>query len=62
MSDFCLVAKRLSVEIDGARVDEGAQSWEDLQEGNQYDTEFTVKEVLEFNEVYDKLCRDTVKE
>lgn len=60
VSDFCLVAKRLTVEPDGAKPTE--QSWEDKDHpnfgspGNQFDTDITVQGVLEHNNKYDELC------
>ena len=49
VSDYCLSAKRLSAEPhpEGPQADDP---------GNQFDTEQTFNEVLEHNEVYDRLC------
>lgn len=48
VSDFCLVDKRISVEVEPAP---GTET-----EANQFDTEQTVNEVLSHNEVHDRLC------
>ena len=56
MSDSCLTFKRISAEIDGARIEDGEVSWEDEETGNQYDTDQTVNEILAHNEVYDRIC------
>jgi hypothetical protein len=48
VSDFCLVDKRLSVEVAPAP---GADD-----PGNRYDTDQTVDEVIAHNEVHDRLC------
>ena len=61
-SDGCLNFKRISAEVDPARVDQGERSEEDKAAGNQYDTEQTVGEVLEHNEVYDRLCSPPEKQ
>lgn len=51
VSDFCLVAKRLSAEPAPApNVDDP---------GNRYDTEMTFQEILAANAVYDALCART---
>lgn len=48
VSDFCLVAKRLSAEPAPApNVDDP---------GNHWDTDLTFAEVLAHNEVFDRLC------
>lgn len=47
-SDFCLVDQRLTIEpAPAAGVDDP---------GNRFDTDETVKQVLEHNEVHDRLC------
>lgn len=54
-SDFCLASKRLSAEPHpvGPTADDP---------GNRYDTEQTFNEVIEHNEVYDRLCRPVDRE
>lgn len=48
VSDFCLIDKRVSVEpAPVAGVDDP---------GNQWDSDATLAEVLEHNEVHDRLC------
>ena len=50
VSDYCLNSKRISAEPhpEGPTADDP---------GNQFDTEQTFGEVLEHNEVYDRLCK-----
>lgn len=52
VSDGCLTFKRLSAEPEP---EAGA---EDLNTGNQYDTDITFLEILVHNEKYDRICKE----
>ncbi|WP_165913367.1 hypothetical protein [Novosphingobium sp. ST904] len=47
-SDFCLVSKRLTAEPAPAAGQDDP--------GNRFDTDETLSEVIEHNQVYDRLC------
>jgi hypothetical protein len=56
VSNFCVVAKRISAEPDPNELAGAEPAAENEVPGNQFDTLLTFNEVLAHNEVYDRLC------